>query len=973
MPHLGDKTTESIHRCRHYSSLELLISKERFCVQSRLLFAMTTLFYRPEVVNTEFTSERKRQREKNYCVSPAIPLIIKFSVYASRLSKNTLENMVDSASQLILSNENDLLDLLQETAEELRVLQPVKAREETGSKQSSNGHRDSAGLHTRLFQVLKTFCELHIQRVCVLREVLCGTANTLTERRMYSNLAHTLPTADVDASYGSHFFHDHVTDVILNVLEDVHIIVNQFSVMSRRLNTGIAFLTEVSGERGDLTSSGSLDTADHIKPESCDISIPLDQHLADHHLENVQSTGLPNGPVKRHTVHMDDRHMKEGGSLEETRADSLYKTMVIDSKECLDVNNKVGGEKKEKEKQESTGEDDKRLKYTLVTVGLADRTRPSESPRVCYITAPSEVANVLSCEVVDGLSSLMVSGSEELVSCVLRIQNSSHVKCPFPLTVAVPFQASYRGNYREITVKVVDPEQRVSYVTPTSTEGFYGGQRGSFAVVRVYSLGVFAVLSRLRTESFTIPKTGLSLKLSVDSRICLDYLPGSFAAPVVAQVTVQPVDAFILSSLKSKNDFYHAAVTSTPLLYLSHPSTLKLRRPMTLVLPCPPISDKRRAGEETDRLLTGTFSPQQIKVDGASVKTHKESKEHLALLGWTENRWKILDKVSVKNLQNSLVCFELTESYERLIVLRFQSSLKTSYIISLVEELEEALKIFPVTVVLHHERLDPSSVVLATLPSRDVSWALCELQTLGYCGPPEPSSELSMKEGEQLMLKFSGNITCNEPTGNEQTDSHIITFHNQRRHWLYLELKEVDPFGNYISLHYKGVISLFKVAKDQLVWNGDRAAVSIDCPLGEPVCRLPLTLPKSPRKVFQPVSVKVIQHNQTEPLSDELLSWLCDELTEDDAALLITSLHLRRSAVQIARLRAPHSLSQQSFHVLTAWRRGLPSSTLKCPMLARCLTRVGRPDLARELLLREAANDKMEEKKTGETSKPCVV
>lgn len=197
MPHLGDKTTESIHRCRHYSSLELLISKERFCVQSRLLFAMTTLFYRPEVVNTEFTSERKRQREKNYCVSPAIPLIIKFSVYASRLSKNTLENMVDSASQLILSNENDLLDLLQETAEELRVLQPVKAREETGSKQSSNGHRDSAGLHTRLFQVLKTFCELHIQRVCVLREVLCGTANTLTERRMYSNLAHTLPTADV--------------------------------------------------------------------------------------------------------------------------------------------------------------------------------------------------------------------------------------------------------------------------------------------------------------------------------------------------------------------------------------------------------------------------------------------------------------------------------------------------------------------------------------------------------------------------------------------------------------------------------------------------------------------------------------------------------------------------------------------------------------------------------------------------------
>ncbi len=86
-------------------------------------------------------------------------------------------------------------------------------------------------------------------------------------------------------------------------------------------------------------------------------------------------------------------------------------------------------------------------------------------------------------------------------------------------------------------------------------------------------------------------------------------------------------------------------------------------------------------------------------------------------------------------------------------MLHLQSSVKSSYLILLVEELEEAIKSFSVTVVLLHERLDPSSVVVATLPSRDVSWALCELQTLGYCGPPEPSSELSMKEGEQL---FSG-------------------------------------------------------------------------------------------------------------------------------------------------------------------------------------------------------------------------
>ncbi|XP_051757483.1 death domain-containing protein 1 isoform X2 [Ctenopharyngodon idella] len=672
--------------------------------------------------------------------------------------------MADPASQLTISQENNLLNLLHEAAEELKgLLQPAKAREETG-------HRDSAGLHTRLFQILRMFCEVQTQRVCELREVLCGTANTLTGLRMCSNLTHTFPdtesqekTAVVDASCGSHFLTDQVTDVILNVLEDVHVIVNQFSVMSKRLDNGIAFLTEVSGERGDLTSTGPLDTADHIKPESYDISIPLDQHPADHLLANAQSISLPD-PVKHCTVCLDDRNRSEESSHEETRVDSPYKSMVTDCKNCLNMNVEVEEEKEGEEREKSRGQDSERLKHTLVTVGLADRARSSESPRVCYITAPSEVVNILTCEVVDGLSSLMVSGSEELVSTVLRIQNSSHVKCPFPLTIAVPFQARYRGNYREITVKVVDPEQRVSYVTPTSTEGFYGGQRGWFAVVRVYSLGVFAVLSRLRTESFTVPRTGLSHKLSVDSRICLDYLPGSFIAPVVAQVTVQPVDAFVLSSLKSKKDSYHAALTSTPLLYLSHPSTLKFRRPLTLILPCPPISEKRKAGEDTDRptLISGTFSPQQIRVDGASVKTHKECKEQLVVLGWIENCWKVLDKVSVKNLQNSLVRFELPESYERLIVLRLQSSVKSSYLTSLVEELEETVKIFSVTVVLHHERLDPSSVVVATLPRRDVSAALCELQALGYCGPPEPSSELSMREGEQLLLRFSGNITCNE-------------------------------------------------------------------------------------------------------------------------------------------------------------------------------------------------------------------
>lgn len=101
----------------------------------------------------------------------------------------------------------------------------------------------------------------------------------------------------------------------------------------------------------------------------------------------------------------------------------------------------------------------------------------SSSKVLCYITAPLEVTKIITCKEVDSLSSLMVSGSEELVSSVLRLENFSDMKCPFPLTVAVPFQACYRLNYRELVVKVVDQEHRISYVTPTATEGIYSGCR----------------------------------------------------------------------------------------------------------------------------------------------------------------------------------------------------------------------------------------------------------------------------------------------------------------------------------------------------------------------------------------------------------------------------------------------------------------------------------------------------------------
>lgn len=69
--------------------------------------------------------------------------------------------------------------------------------------------------------------------------------------------------------------------------------------------------------------------------------------------------------------------------------------------------------------------------------------------------------------------------NEELVSNVITVEcTDKEMKIPFPICIAIPFTARYRGNYRDIMVKVSDINLQSSYLTPNSLEGI----RGSFKV-----------------------------------------------------------------------------------------------------------------------------------------------------------------------------------------------------------------------------------------------------------------------------------------------------------------------------------------------------------------------------------------------------------------------------------------------------------------------------------------------------------
>lgn len=279
------------------------------------------------------------------------------------------------------------------------------------------------------------------------------------------------------------------------------------------------------------------------------------------------------------------------------------------------------------------------------------------------------MADALRCELANALSCLMVCGSEELVSRVIRIRVKDGAHLRFPVTVVVPFCGSYRGSYRDVVVKMVDKEGRRSYVVPLATEGTYGGQWVKFCSRCEFGVATASRLSKLASNvlSCDVSSSGLVCRgagvlsgpvcccfLSEKRKLHSSYkgfvtqaehgppnlpeLPprmlcgssdstnngkyrfthmrqhGSYLWPLLVQKRtkkkrsewltmfpqIQPIDTTLLAAAKSRTDACHSVVSTSPLLYFIHPSCQPLRRPLALILPCPPNLQKKmqKGGQE---------------------------------------------------------------------------------------------------------------------------------------------------------------------------------------------------------------------------------------------------------------------------------------------------------------------------------------------------------------------------------------
>lgn len=119
-------------------------------------------------------------------------------------------------------------------------------------------------------------------------------------------------------------------------------------------------------------------------------------------------------------------------------------------------------------------------------------------------------------------------------------------------------------------------------------------------------------------------------------------------------------------------------------------------------------------------------------------------------LGLISYQWYFWDCMFPWGPASSLPC--------RFIVLHLSSTVDNSHLVSFVKSLEEAMLSTSACVVLYHQKDNPHRLVILVVPSKDLNQVLRNLRSEAFSGPPEPSCHFQVKEGEQLLLRFTGNI-----------------------------------------------------------------------------------------------------------------------------------------------------------------------------------------------------------------------
>ncbi|XP_072178278.1 uncharacterized protein [Diadema setosum] len=636
-----------------------------------------------------------------------------------------------------------------------------------------------------------------------------------------------------------------------------------------------------------------------------------------------------------------------------------------------------------------------------------------------YFPAPASLHLV--CCYDNELSTNVVDDSEEMVSNVVRLRhedddddNAEGDDLGAPIVVAIPYTVSGRmASTREFVVKMRGREDEAWQVVPTlALESAFAEHKGVFAEVKTSRLGSFAVVAKLARDKQTITKKGGIVKSSADHRVTISYPVGACSL-ISVSLQVQPAEN-VVSEIKARLRHCAELITASPIVHMTHSSKKPFEKPITITIPCPPNPHKssdssgssegggvtggvgggvggggKRGEKEKAQSNMEPLRPEGVVVIRAtksSIFGGDPSQDALYVLGrqGSSAQWNEMEDVPTKQVKKDVVAVDIQEPMDKLVILRVAQDARFP-IKCIAGTFERALQIRYAKLIFFHKEDEPHKAVVACVPTKQMDNAMRKLNNEGYFGPPDPSDEIPVTEGQEITLRFSGNVKM------VLKDELKLNYHSHRRIYHYIKLREVNRFGNHSSPEYRGCAEFYGTARVTLediedpeetmlreaeakakekktekenkpislkeekkikdTKAADQSAFFKKAP--DLLSKLHVSLPKpDPDQPLPPSRYRTTAIDAGGIVCNANLRWLSNELGNEWESLG-AYLGLRKSRLQSIKRNNPDSQDQQIFDMLVTWRSMLPKAYDKERKICSALTRCGRYDLAEELRYRD--------------------
>ncbi|XP_071955228.1 death domain-containing protein 1-like isoform X2 [Antedon mediterranea] len=682
------------------------------------------------------------------------------------------------------------------------------------------------------------------------------------------------------------------------------------------------------------------------------------------------------------------------------------------------------GNVQNKEEQEDSKEEDNAAKREETprpkSPNLNNNDKPLEWPHfTMHLPSDDEISCFLRCRdgefsssslscYPDDISGDAIEDSEEVISNCIKLRDSrvgeggdDYELLSYPIVVAIPYQINARlANTKEIVVKqkVVKEEQlsddnpevvKTVYwkvLQPLATDSSIADYKGQFVEVAITRLTSFAVVARMVKDKMTIGKKGGVVKSTADHRVAITYPQGACTL-VNLSLQIQPAES-VATDLKARFRHCSDLIGASPILHMTHTPNKKFEKPISVAMPCPPNPNKGNTpGNKASKSERKEIPP--MVPEGAIIirKTKKssyggDSDDFLhALYKQTENgAWNDLEKVEIKQVRKDVVSLDLKRPVESLLVLRM--GVETKYTPKqIATTFEQALQVKYANIILYHKVDSPEKIIVQIVPTRQLENVRRRLNNDDYDGPPEPSPDIPMTEGQEITLRLTGNVKI---VDHEELK---LTFHTQRTNTVEFTIKERNSFGNYSSSEYRGVAEFygqsrvlidepddpeeillreseakaaekknkssdFGGAKGQKEQKAkEKIETSVSKMPKDLLCKLAVSIPKSEPDPLMPASCfRTTALDGEGMVSNENLRWLSKELVGRGWEKLATSLGIKRNRMQSIKRRNPSKTEEaQVLDMLITWRCMMPKAYNKEKKLAAALVNCGCYDLSEEL------------------------